>query len=412
MSNTPLTMPKMSMTMTEGEVIAWHVEEGKPFRRGDVLCEVLTDKVDMEVEAPEDGTLVQIIVREGVVPVGEPIALLEIASDDLLGGLFDAPPEGDATESFGDSLPTARGRHGDGSHQPGSSPIPETRTPSAQTEPPPAVPRARALAREHQVDLTMVAGTGPGGRVLVSDVEQVIGMTASAQTAPAAAAVAAAVPPSQARARAVRSAVARVMSASAAVPQFTVWRDLDLGAANLARTAHGSRLSWTTVLLRAYAAALRRTPALLTQWTGEETQPLTGLAIGLAVDTPHGLLVPVFSEPDRGAASSLDVDVRQTVTAARGGRIDAAHLVPAAATLSNLGGLGVDRFQALLTPPQPSVLALGTISERPVAVPGGIGLGLRVSAGLTVDHRVADGADGGRLLAAMAELLAAPEALL
>lgn len=198
------------------------------------------------------------------------------------------------------------------------------------------------------------------------------------------------------------------MTASAAVPQFTVWRDLELERVDAARNG----ISWTTLLLRGYAIALREVPALMGRWEGDAAQEVHDLGIGLAVDTPDGLLVPVFAEPDRVPLEQLDADVRATGAAARGGKIDAAHLLPAVATLSNLGGLGVDRFQALVTPPQASVIAAGAVSRRPVGVPGGLGLGLRVTLGLSVDHRVADGADGARLLQALSQAFTEPLRLL
>jgi pyruvate dehydrogenase E2 component (dihydrolipoamide acetyltransferase) len=126
----------------------------------------------------------------------------------------------------------------------------------------------------------------------------------------------------------------------------------------------------------------------------------------LAVAAPDGLVVPVFAEPDGRDLADLDADIRRTVALARQGRIDQEHLVVANATLSNLGGAGVDRFQALVTPPQASVLALGRVAPRPVAIPGGLGLVLTLTAGLTVDHRVADGVDAAAVLTSIANALA------
>jgi pyruvate dehydrogenase E2 component (dihydrolipoamide acetyltransferase) len=204
------------------------------------------------------------------------------------------------------------------------------------------------------------------------------------------------------KAAAIRRAVARKMTESAAVPQFTVWRDLHLDAAD----AHRDGVSWTTVLLQAYARALRRVPRLLTRWDGERAVETGPPSVALAVDSEHGLMVPVFVEPDTANPRRLDEDLRATAAAARLGKVDAQHQAVANGSLSNLGGLGVDRFQALVTPPQASVLALGGIARRPVAVPGGLGTALVVTAGLTVDHRVADGADAARLLDLMAGDLA------
>ena len=191
------------------------------------------------------------------------------------------------------------------------------------------------------------------------------------------------------------------MVPTAAIPQFTVWREVHLDAANAARDG----LSWTTVLLRAYAAALRQVPELLSRWE-DDAPTAAGLpSIALAVATERGLLVPTFVEPDLGDAREKDAEVREVVRAAQSGKVDGAYMAVANGSLSNLGGAGIDRFQALLTPPQASVLSLGSIRPRPVAVPGGVGLALTVEAGLTVDHRVADGAHGADLLTRFVEQL-------
>ena len=436
MYEVPVRMPKMSMTMTEGEILAWNAEPGASVSAGDVVCEVMTDKVDMEVEAPVSGTLLRIDIETGVVAVGTPIAWISSDQPDPLADLFaeDATPAAPPTTEPA-AEPTAEPAEEPACaavqpDAPTPSPGPvEQRVPAAVVGSPPAVPRARALALANGIDLRTVPGTGPGSRVLVEDVERLLVAPASggqqhnpsalppapvttvtavplSATAPTATAPTATA--SSPRAKAIRAATARAMTASAAVPQFTVWRDLELEPSDAAR--HG--ISWTTLLLRGYAGALRQVPALLGRWDGTGVVPAPQVTVALAVDTPDGLLVPVFADPDRIPVEMLDADVRSTATHARTGKVDAAHLLPAATTLSNLGGLGVDRFQALVTPPQGSVLAVGSISRRPVAVPGGLGLGLRVTVGLTVDHRVADGADGARLLDALAVAFTEPLRLL
>ena len=394
MHEVPVRMPKMSMTMTEGEVIGWTVTLGTEVATGDTVCEVLTDKVDMEVESPVSGRLVRIDVESGVAQVGDPIAWIETEDEDALAGLFDDLD--DIREVDAPQAPAAEAA-------PAVNPEPGRARPG----PVAAVPRARALAHERGIDLADVVGTGPGGRVLMADVQPALAPTPAPAAQPPAPVQPGTAAPSK-RAQAVRAAVARTMTASAAVPQFTLWRDLDVEAAEASR----GRVSWTTVLLRAYSAALREVPALLGRWDGARVVPADQVTVAMAVDTPDGLLVPVFPDADLMGIEALDLDVRATLASARAGRVDAAHLSPAVASLSNLGSLGIDRFQALVTPPQASVLALGAITRRPVAVPGGLGLGLRVSAGLTVDHRVADGADGARLLVALAAVLADPMRLL
>jgi pyruvate dehydrogenase E2 component (dihydrolipoamide acetyltransferase) len=203
----------------------------------------------------------------------------------------------------------------------------------------------------------------------------------------------------------IRAAVARKMTESAAVPQFTVWRDIVLDEADGRRKG----VSWTTALLRAYAGALREVPDLTNRWDANTASaaPSGPPAVALAVATEGGLLVPVFLEPDLRDPRELDAELKAVVAAAHGGRLDPSYLGVANGSLSNLGSMGVDRFQALVTPPQASVLALGAIKPRPVAVPGGVGLALSLTAGLTVDHRVGDGVHAAQLLDAFAARLAA-----
>jgi pyruvate dehydrogenase E2 component (dihydrolipoamide acetyltransferase) len=401
MARLAIRMPKMSMTMTEGEVSSWLVDVGAQVEVGDVVCEVMTDKVDMEVESTVAGTLVEIVVESGMADVGEPIAWVE--GEDDGGGFADflnAPePEPEPTDVEPDAeLPPRTGET--------ASPVREGAAPEASTIVP-AVPRARGMAREHGIDLSQVRGSGPEGLVRVEDLP--VGRpapVAPAASRPVAAPTSSRVSPDKAAARrtAVRRAVARVMVPTATIPQFTVWREIHLDTAN----AHRQGLSWTTVLLRAYAAALRETPELLSRWEDDSPTPAGAPSVALAVATDRGLLVPTFVEPDLGSALDKDAEVREVVRAAQAGKVDGSYMAIANGSVSNLGGLGVDRFQALLTPPQASVLSLGSIRQRPVAVTGGVGLALTVEAGITVDHRVADGAHGAHLLEAMARRLASP----
>ena len=406
MARLAIRMPKMSMTMTEGEVSSWMVRPGDEVAEGDVVCEVMTDKVDMEVESTVAGTLVEIVVESGMAAVGDPIGWVE--GEDTGGGFGDLLSQ-PAPDAEPDAVAPAE-------PQPVvAAPAPEPEPAPAATGPVAAVPRARALARERGVDLPTVRGTGPDGLVRVEDVEALLPKPAAQATAEPAAQPAQPAPGTSTpaplqpapvapdRRRAVRRAVARAMTPTAAIPQFTVWREIELDAADAGRQG----LSWTTVLLRGYAAALRAVPDLLSRWEDDGPSVAGPPAVALAVATDRGLLVPTFSEPDLLPAAELDREIRAVVASAQAGRLDPAYLGVANASLSNLGGMGVDRFQALLTPPQASVLSLGSIRRRPVAVPGGIGLALTVEAGLTVDHRVADGAHGAQLLDHLARSLSA-----
>ncbi|HEX6756484.1 MAG TPA: 2-oxo acid dehydrogenase subunit E2 [Mycobacteriales bacterium] len=515
MPEVPLVMPKMSMTMETGEVVGWRVSVGDTIAAGDVVCEVLTDKVDMEVESPVGGTVARIVAgAQETVPVGQPLAFIATDSDELLAGLLDSPtdpaappPPPPPAEATTAAPPTPGAEVGE-ARSADAGAVPVATSPSAglapeavRAVPPsrkgavPALPGARRKAAELGVRLDGLVGSGPGGAIAVVDVEraaagrspaprpapvdpEVFGTdltpvlraaleatrgalapvengtppppTAAPATAtphgdgtsptvatapPEAAAPAKAAeaaepaagsavhPPGTAdatptngagggvnpgfadvlaaRRRSVRAAVNRAMEKSAAIPQFTVFADLDLTALGAAR----GRIGWTALLTRAFARALRDAPNL----NGDAGH----VGVALAADTPVGLLAPVVRDPDRMPVADLDAAIRATVEKARNGRLSAEDLAGATVTVSNLGGWPVQAFSALLTPPQAAVLSVGAIEPRPAVGPdGGLTIRTTCTVGLTVDHRAADGADAARLLAAIRRHVADPPTLL
>lgn len=445
----PFYMPKMSMTMETGELVNWLKSEGDVIRSGDVICEVATDKVDMEVESTVDGTIARIVAQPGdTVPVGEPIAFISTEADDLMAGLFDPAP--DAPDTAGDSdapaeMPTED--LADGVEVEASVP--------SRKGPQPAVPFARRRASQLRVSLLDVIPTGRNGIITVQDVELAAaqrdsgsgngsGNWAATPAAPAPATAAAAAPPAApasppaaaappkpapavagadestdpgfadllaGRRRSIRTAVARTMTASAAVPQFTVFAEIDLEAASRVR----NRIGWTTLLVRGLARALRGHPAVNAGWDEAANAPAAPndvVGVSLAVESAVGLLAPVVRDPDLLPIDEQDALIRATIAKARTGKLSAADLRGGTTTLSNLGGFGVPSFTSLLTPPQATALSVGAISQRPVIVNGGLSIRLGTTVGLTLDHRPVDGADGARLLADLQELFAHPEKLL
>jgi pyruvate dehydrogenase E2 component (dihydrolipoamide acetyltransferase) len=203
----------------------------------------------------------------------------------------------------------------------------------------------------------------------------------------------------------LRAATARVVTRSATIPQFTLHRAIDLSRAVQRKNGR----SWTTEIIRALAAALREHPQLNGRWNDEEQRvdATDMVRIGLAVDVAAGLLVVGLDDPDQITPTHADEHVRQIVGRARDGNLGSADVEGITFTVSNLGGLGVDAFDALLMPPQAGILSVGRVVERPVVIDGRIRPRLQVDVGLTVDHRVADGADGARLLETFATILEA-----
>lgn len=437
-SELPLPMPKMSMTMESGELLTWTVAEGDTVAAGDVVAEVQTDKVDMEVESPFAGTVARLVAQPGdTVAVGAPIAFLLSESDDLMAGLFDDPApsglNGSAAEPAvpGSDVPPNLDAESATDGTPNRGLL--DATPVSRRGPIPTVPRARRRAAELRVKLENVKATRADGVITVEDVENAARATTSATpasvtAAPAAPAPVAAAPapaavtgPADAdpgfadaltaRRRSIRSAVARTMSSSAAVPQFTVFAELDLDAAARAR----GRIGWTTLLLRALARALRNNPQVNAGWdeqAGAPAAPHTNVGVALAVDSAVGLLAPVVRDPDLLPVEEQDQLVRATINRTRTGALTGADIKGGTTTLSNLGGFGVPYFTSLLTPPQATALSVGAITERPVVVRGGLTVRLGATVGLTLDHRPVDGADGAKVLAEIGELLRDPDRLL
>lgn len=429
MAELTVRMPALSATMEDAELIDWLVDVGDEVRSGQPLAEVSTDKVDMELESPYDGTVAELLAEPGDrVELGAPVAMLSSDEEELLGDLDlgegspDAaePPEptGETTEA------AAEGRHGAESTADAEAEDPDQAGRSRAI--PMAPPPVRKRARQSGIDLHEVTPTGSRGHVTHKDLDAYVKEHGSERSGPvqvqslaAAAGPDAGPPPSMPpsaqpasggrqggvrdRRRAIRLATARTTTRSAAIPQFTLYRSLDL---TIARERRGRR-SWTTELARALAAALWRHPGCNATWDDDQEQPvrLETVRIGIAVDTDDGLVVVAVDDPDGVDADEADERIRSAIDRARSGRLTPSDLEGISSTISNLGGLGVDHFDALLVPPQPTILSVGRMVESPVVVDGRVRVRPQMEVGLTVDHRVADGADGARLLDTFARRL-------
>lgn len=424
MGTLDVRMPALSATMEDAELLGWLVEVGDEVRSGQPLAEVTTDKVDMELESPYDGTVAELLVEPGTrIKLGATVATLSSEEDDLLGGLDLDGSSGGGAADAADDIPADA--PADASAEAAVGAGVRTRLPAA---PPPVRKRAKQLG----VDLAEVTATGSRGQVTHADLSAFVGAREASQgaarpgdgaaerSAPSTATPPAArdqpspssppraVSPAQpsgdrSRRRAIRLATARITTRSAAIPQFTLYRRIDV---TLARERRDGR-SWTTEIARALAAALWRHPECNATWDedGEELVPLGGVRIGIAVDTPDGLVVVGVDDPDAVDPAIADTRVKEAIARARAGRLDAEDMQHCSTTISNLGTLGIDRFDALLVPPQPTILSVGRMVDTPMVVDGRIRVRPTMEVGLTVDHRVADGADGARFLETFATRL-------
>ena len=418
MSVTRVILPKLGLTMDEGRLIAWHKKEGERVEKGEVLFEVETDKANLEIEASASGIVRRILLpADASAPVATVIALIADTADEPLPDVARAPAGSPAPAGMPAGSPAAGMPAG--SPLAANSPASRVVTPGSilsRAQPPldatplsPAAsmsgvdssdrvrssPAARKRAQELGVDINAVRGTGPGGRVGLEDVE-------AAAASPSASASSAAAGEKREPLTRMRRAVGDAMTRSVReAPQFSISRDVDMTAADTKRTAAG--VSYTDVIVAAAATALRAHPRLRSRFDGDAVIVSEKIDVGLAVALDAGLIVPVLRDADRKPLASLRDEREALETAVRSGHARGDAFGGAAITVSNLGTFGVDRFAAIVNPPEASILAVGRVTDRVVAVKGAPAVRPMVSLTLTVDHRVADGADAARYLADVAK---------
>jgi len=404
----PITMPKWGIEMQEGTVTAWHFAPGQPVHKGDALLEIETDKIVNSVEAPVSGVLRRILGAPGEVrAVG---ALIGVFADaevpesevDRFIGSFVAP---DA--SFEPRAPT--------STAPAVTQATSAAPPGADAESEARVsPIARRLALELDVDLAQVTGTGRNGRVSKQDVEA----WAAARRASAASAVPsadAANPSTSERISATRATIARrLLESKQQIPHFRLGITVDaapLVAYREALRSRGEPVSLNDLIVRACALALVQHRALNARFDGEQIVRYQDADICVAVATEAGLITPVLRAANTKRAPEIAALAAALTEKARTGRLTRGEISGGTFTVSNLGMHGVERFDAVINPPQVAILAVGAVRTAVVPREGGPAIGELMDVTLSCDHRVVDGAVGAAFLTSLRELLTHPDRL-
>jgi pyruvate dehydrogenase E2 component (dihydrolipoamide acetyltransferase) len=376
-SVTPVILPKLGLTMDEGKLVAWLKKEGDRVEAGEILFEVETDKATMEVESPVAGYVRKLLVAAGeTVPVTQVIALISATADEPV-----AVP----------SVPVAVAPDGPAAVM---APAPSPASTPSEEERVIASPAARKRAQELGVDLARLRPS-KGGRISVEDVEAAHAPASAPAPAPAGNG-AARVPLSR-----MRRAIAERMTLSFRdVPQYSISRDVDMTAANVARIAAG--VSYADVLIWAVARTLRDHPRLAMRYDAEGLIPADGIHLGIAVALDDGLLVPVLRDADLKELAVISRERSALQEGARAGKLPVEALVGAVFTVSNLGQQGVDRFTAIVNPPEAAILAVGRVRDLVVARDGAAVVAPVATLTLSVDHRVVDGAPAAAFLADLA----------
>ena len=407
-----ITMPRLSDTMEDGAISVWRKQPGDKVAVGDILVEIETDKATMEYEAYEAGTLSKILVAEGEnVSIGTPIALLEpeTAAPEVPA---QAPVEETAIPR---TVPAAR-----------SAALDVQETAERRF----ASPLVRKLAREHDLDLSRVNGSGPGGRIIRADIEHLLDAASSAPAAPAspkssvrtepdARRDSEAIPMSQ-----TRRVIARRLSESAhTVPHFMVTAAADVEALMVLRadlnrqlaTADRPKVSVNDLVVRACALALRAHPLVNASY--QDDAPATMLVhhrvnVGVAIASENGLVVPVIEDADQKTVSELATETKELVRLANSRKLTPAQMSGGTFSVSNLGMFGVRQFTAIINPPEAAILAVGGVKREPVVVDDDVVARYTMRYTLSADHRIIDGALAAQFLQTLTNLLENPMTIL
>jgi pyruvate dehydrogenase E2 component (dihydrolipoamide acetyltransferase) len=428
MAVTRVVMPKLSEAMETGRVIKWLKKEGDRVQGGDILAEVETDKADVEMEAFGSGALRKILVPAGErAPVGALIAVIAEPDDDIAAVMAQAAPPAPAVAAAPPAPAAPPARAGAGSPpQPAPAMRPEAAAGPSVTRVVPASgssggqrvkasPLAKKIAAQAGVDLRLVPGSGPGGRVIRRDVEAA--RTAAAPS-PAARPAAPGVEYEDRPLTAIRATIAKRMPlAKAPVPHFYLTSEvaMDRGWAlreELNALEGQPKLSVNDLVIRACALALLAHPEVNASFQGESVRVWYRVHLGLAVALDEGLITPVLRDCQAKSLAQIAVEARDLVERARTRKLRTQELSGATFSISNLGMFDVREFSAIINPPEGAILAVGAVRRVPVIEQETVTVGRRMAVTLSCDHRVLDGAMGARFLQTLRQLLEEPLRLL
>src|SRR5690242_16546054 len=400
---TEIKLPRLGQGMESGTIVKWLKSEGDSVEKGEPLYELDTDKVTQEVEADASGVLLKIAVSEGEVPVGKTIAVIGEQGESVEVG-EDAQEEG--------SPARAREQERERGREASSEQLTEIKEPSTSNGRVKASPLARRIARERGIDLSNVAGTGPEGRVVAEDVERAT--ATAAPTAPAASPAAVSQDVEVEQLSSMRKTIARRLTEAWQAPVFQLGITVDMGRALEVRkrlvelNADGAKPTVSDLLTKVCAMALMRHRAVNALYKGDAIELHPSANIGIAVAIPDGLVVPVIAGCERKTIAEIASARAELVDRARGGKLQQGDLDGGTFTISNLGMFGIERFIAVLNPPQAAILAVGSTEDKAVVVDGQVAVRPRMELTLTCDHRAIDGATGAQFLGDVKAFLEEP----
>jgi len=423
---TKVFMEALSPTMEEGRLVKWHKRDGDAVKTGETLAEVETDKAVMELVARADGVLRQVAVAEGqTVPVGSVVAVIAAPGEAVGQTAQTAAP-----------TPAGRGEGGRAMPEPARSPTP---APTAVAVPADATrvkasPLAKRIAKDSGVDLKLVTGSGPGGRVVKRDLEEAgrreRGEVRRAAAQPVVPPEAPLLSPISSAVRGgaafedvpltqIRKTIAKRLATSLGpIPHFFLTTEVDMERAAEARDALNRQLgdrgkvSFNDVIVKATALALTKHRACNAWFQDDHIRYWTEVHIGVAVAVEDGLITPVIRNADLKPLLEIGREARELAEKARSRRLQPSEYTGATFSVSNLGMFEIDQFTAVINPPEAGIIAVGTITPKPVVWDGQVVARRRMRITMSCDHRVIDGATGAAFLKTLKEMLENPLAML
>ncbi|MCB0101975.1 MAG: 2-oxo acid dehydrogenase subunit E2 [Anaerolineales bacterium] len=416
-----INMPKLGFDMAEGLLVRWVKQVGETINKGDVLAEIETDKATVEVESSASGVVLSHIVEQGsVVPVNAPIAVVGAAGEKV-----EAPAkvESGKSEVKADEKPAASPS---GTVQTAPTPASVSQTvSSADNGPVKASPLAKKIAREKNINLASIQGTGPNGRISRKDVEAALNSgqltvgSGQQRPQPSTTNYQPSVEDKTIPTTKLRQAIGRrLVESKQTIPHFYVTHEykmeavMDMRKQINAYLPDNEKVSVNDFIIKAAALTLRQFPNLNATLKGNEIIQFGHVNVSVAVTVPGGLMTVVVKDADVKSLRQISAEIKAMAGRARDGKVKPEDVDGSTFSTSNLGMYDVEEFIAIVNPPEAAILAIGSAKETPVVVNGEIKIGSRMKATISVDHRVSDGAEAAQFMQKLAEFLENPVRML
>jgi pyruvate/2-oxoglutarate dehydrogenase complex dihydrolipoamide acyltransferase (E2) component len=403
-----ITVPKLGLTMEEATLVSWKAAAGDMVKKEQIVLVLETDKVTFEMPSPGDGLLHPVAAPGSRIEVSQVVGYLAADKAELAKLAAQHP----AAETGAPAAAAAA------ASRPAAGAAGQTAAPSAAGGRVKASPVARVMAQAHGIDLGLIAGTGPGGRVVRADVLKAIekGVPAKAASAPAAAAGELLSVVQEIPIAGVRKVIFKNMHLSLSTQaQITLHTEASAAAMMRLRSrlnAAGAKVSYNAVIVKVIAQALKQHPLVNAGVEGEMIKVWRQVHLGVAMDLGRGLIVPKVRNAESKSIREISADIDRLVEAAKAGSLALDDLTLGTFTLTNLGAWDIDDFTPIVNHPESAILGVGRIVEKPVARDGQVAIEPRLSLSLSFDHRIIDGAPGAAFLKTIKDMIEEPELML